>query len=123
MADPLFDELIKRAAVEHSDALVQTPQPKPKSEGSKLAHILYLAGLAGDVGTTAYGAHKGLTEEANPLMKVFGNKGAAPLVAGTSLASYFLGRKFLKDKHPKLFKGLLMGMGGAHGAAAVNNVA
>lgn len=123
MADALFDELIKRAAMEHSNMLVQQAPQQQTSEGpGKLAWATYLAGLGADVGTTAYGAHKGLTEEANPLMKAFGNKGAAPMVAGTSVLSALLAKKFLGKKHPKILKGLLMGMGGAHGAAAVSNL-
>lgn len=96
--------------------------PAPQATGHPLATGIYLGGLAGDVGTTAYGAATGKTEEANPLMKWAGPQLAAPLVAGTSLLTALLAQKLLKAKHPKLLKGVLMGMGGAHGAAAISNL-
>lgn len=120
MADPLLEEMIKRAAVENAALVDPKPAAQPEGEG-KAPWLAYLASLAGDVGTTAIGAATGRTEEANPLMKAFGNKGAAPLVAGTSLGGMLLAKKLLGKNHPKLLKGLLYGMAGAHGGAAVNN--
>lgn len=122
MADELLSLMVKRAAAEHPDAVVQSPPDRPKASGGKLAELLYLAGLGADVGTTAYGAHKGLTEEANPLIKWAGNKGAAPVVGGLGLATYLLSRKFLKGKKPGLHKGVMAGLGGAHGLAAASNL-
>lgn len=126
----LMSEMIKRAARENA-ALVEpvgrtdTPAQavaQPSSKGSKLANLLYFAGLGGDVATTAYGTASGKGHEANPAVKWAGDKAAAPLVAGGGIATYLLARKILGDKHPKLLNGILMGMGGVHGAAALSNL-
>lgn len=123
---PLFDEMIKRALAQDPGLAAQVDpsgtDTTTASHGSKLATLLYLAGLGADVGTTAVGAARGTTTEANPLFKWAGPKAAAPLVAGTSIASALLARKLLKSKHPTLLNGLLSGMGAAHGIAALSNV-
>lgn len=125
MPGPLFDRAALvpyvRQAVLEQQAQPAMTSAKPK-EGHPLATAVYLGGLGADVGTTAYGAATGKTEEANPLMKVFGNTGAAPLVAGTSIAGALLAQKFLRKNHPRLLKAVLLGMGGAHGAAALSNL-
>lgn len=94
-----------------------------EQHGSKLATLLYLAGLGADVGTTAYGLHKGTLEEANPLTSWAGKTGIGPpLVAGAGGIGVLLLARKLQHNHPALANALLTGMGAAHSAAAISNV-
>jgi hypothetical protein len=124
MADMLFDEMIKRA-LQADPSLAQAVDPPaqtPKREGAgRLATLMYLAGLGADAATTTYGSLSGKTEEANPLMKWAG-KGAGPAVGAIGVGGMLLAKKLLGKNHPKILKGFLMGMGGVHGAAALNNM-
>lgn len=118
----------------HLDALIQrqlqqeqmAPQPAPKEDEGVglLAKILYASGLGADVATTMLGEGKGLTQEANPMLKPLSGIPAAvrsPLVAGAEVGGMMLLNKLIGKKHPKLMKALTMGMGAAHGGAAVYN--
>lgn len=123
MEDLLLSEMVKRAGKENAamvEPVGRTDAPSQNNGPGKAAQLAFLAGLGADVGTTAYGNWKGLTEEANPALKWAG-KAAAPVAAGMGLGTLLLSRMLSKN-HPKIAKALLYGSGGMHGAAALYNV-
>lgn len=124
MADEIFHELLNRAAqgqVPELQTQEPAPSPSPKKEGSTLPLLLYLLGAGADAGTTAYAQKSGLAHEANPAISWAG-KAAVPVGAGMELGGVLLARHFLKDSHPKIYNGILSGLGATHAGLAVHNV-
>lgn len=126
MADQLFDEMVKRAVGNYvQDNPQQPPAPEPqKKSSSTFAHAAWLAPAAADIATTLYAQHHPelKLDEANPLTKWAPKNAQVPIGAGMEGLAYYLGRRFLKDKHPKIFNAALIGAGALHGKAALSNV-
>ena len=123
--DPLFAEMLKRAAAEHPDALVHTPRLRlPSSAGPspispKMALIL---GSLADSASTASFLSKGY-KEGNPALQIFNRKPwtVAPMAAGGAVG-YALLHKLLSKKYPKLADTIAGGLGAYHGALAGSNM-
>lgn len=113
---PLTQELLKRSSQPTTEI-----DTAPKQGISSLAKGIYGAGAGLDAGTTLYGQHTGLVDEANPLVKWAG-PAAVPVGAGMELGTVLLLKKLIGDNHPKLLNGLLMGLGGIHGALGIKNI-
>lgn len=126
IAPPLSEQLHVRDA---GDAPAE--EPDGGGSGSKIAHLMYLAGLGADAVTTYKNAqtefpvghrnHGRKFRETNPLINWAGPKWQFPVGAAMEGGAYLVGKKLLKDRHPKLFNTLLGLAGAGHGAAAISN--
>ncbi len=122
MADVL-KKAVAKAATENA-SMVDPKKADEKPAGMSRAALLTLLGAAGaDMGSTAYfqqhpemGMH-----EANPLIKGLPTGAQLPAGAAMEFGGLLLGKKLLKN-HPKILNGLMYGMAGAHGAAALSNL-
>lgn len=90
-----------------------------------VAHTIFLGGAAADMGSTAYFlAHKGLwIDERNPVMNWAPVAVQMPVGAAVESLAYVVGRKLLKDRHPRLFRVALIAAGVVHGSFAAYNTA
>ena len=114
----LGDEPLPELEDDPATAVASNGQRKPNA--SKWAKILYGTGLGADMISTARAIAKG-GHEANPMLNFAGDKAAIPIALGQAAGSYWLLKKALGDRHPKLMNAILSGMGAVHGAAAVHN--
>lgn len=120
---------LSRGSMEPGDAPLPALEDAPgqavidsqKRGVSPWAKTLYGAGLGADVGSTIKLLHDG-GHEANPLINFAGDKAAIPIGIAESLGTYYLAKKLLGDKHPKIMNALVGGAGIVHGAAAAHNL-
>lgn len=137
MLDALFQELLARAnrdAPIQRSAMTQVIQPMEQKSSTPtnpphthkqmdLPHSVLLSGALTDMATTHdFLSHPEYSlDEANPFIKRVSTRAMLPVGAAMEGLTYLAGRKLLKDKHPKIFKGGLIAAGLLHGVLASRN--
>jgi hypothetical protein len=88
-----------------------------------LSERLYLATMAGDVGTTYYGLETRQMTERNPILRPFENRPAIVMAAQAGMvAGYVWVARKVGRKHPRAIAALHLALSVVNVASAVNNL-